>query len=67
MHDFWQFFATGAFSLFVGIAIGRSMAISQILLAQQQQKQPSPMDLQAMQQMFARPGVQPPGGNGPAL
>lgn len=66
MEYFWQFFAVGAFSLIVGIQIGRSAAISQLLLQQQQQAQQPQIPPQLMQQMFSRPQPQPPGGNGPA-
>lgn len=66
MEFFWQFFAVGAFSLLVGIQIGRSTAISSLLLQHQQQAQQPPMNPALLAQMMSRPQATPPMPNGVA-
>ena len=66
MELFWQFFATAVISLLIGIQLGRSTAISQMLLQQQQHAaQQMPQFMMPGMGGQARPGTPPP-GNGPA-
>lgn len=66
MEFFWQFFAVGGVSFLIGVMLGRAVGVNSLLVQMQQAQQQPQLNPQQMMQMFQRPQVAPPTGNGPA-
>lgn len=65
MEYFWNFFAVGAGSFFVGMLLGRASGINALLMQERQQPQQPQMNPAMLSQMLGRPSASPPTGNGP--